>query len=239
MQGIPMADWRPAVSQKGRPPQLPPQILLPWGYGSYHSVLVKVNHLSARGDLGGHDPSVGCFHTIYIRRSHVHKYDRGLQPEEISRLKLSSQRFLSVVDELMLQGWTWARKGRISISEDTSQRVDSTSERRWDCILVDSVLPQEATFRDNEQSGMNIAKVKADHGWTMRPYNVLNSFGWCVLCSVPLGGEFVVEQQELGRISLRVWSAGKDLKYARINPITLTDKDRTKGVNEVGVLLRG
>jgi hypothetical protein len=60
----------------------------------------------------------------------VHKYDRGLQPEEISRLKLSSQRFLSVVDELMLQGWTWARKGRISISEDTSQRVDSTSERR-------------------------------------------------------------------------------------------------------------
>jgi hypothetical protein len=60
----------------------------------------------------------------------VHKYDRGLQPEEISRLNLSSQRFLSVVDELMLQGWTWARKGRISILEDTSQRVDSTSERR-------------------------------------------------------------------------------------------------------------
>jgi hypothetical protein len=51
---------------------------------------------------------------------------------------------------------------------------------------------------------MNITKVKADQGWTMRPYNVLNSFGCCVLCNVPVGGGFVVEQQEIDRKFLKV-----------------------------------
>jgi hypothetical protein len=42
-------------------------------------------------------------------------------------------------------------------------------------------------------------------------------------------------EQDVSR-GLTAW---KDLKHARINPITLTHKDRTEGVNEVRILLGG
>jgi hypothetical protein len=51
---------------------------------------------------------------------------------------------------------------------------------------------------------MNVAKVKANQGWTMRPYNVLNSFSCRVLRSVSVGGKLIVEQQKMNRMFLRV-----------------------------------